>query len=178
VARIGRSAAGAATTVAALAIVATFTLLVALPRVTGGAALTVLTGSMSPTIPQGSVVLVRPVEDPLRLNSGDVITFQAAPGVEELVTHRVVRFQPDTTPPSFITKGDANRGEDIDPVPVGAVRGEVWFHVPHFGNVSEFVRGPRGWGLLAAFGGVMVLTHLIGMLRPRRTSSVTTAEST
>ena len=162
-----RRTAGAAksfvTAIFVLAVVALVGLLVVLPRLTGSAALTVLSGSMEPTIPVGSVVLIKPI-DPLAVQPGDVITFQAAPGVKEVITHRVVRFQPDTTPPSFITKGDANKGEDIDPVPVGAVRGEVWFHVPYVGNVSELVQGPQGWAALALLSGVLLLAHLLGKL--------------
>ncbi len=72
---------------------------------------------MSPTIPQGSVVLIKPVEDLEAIEPGTVITFQKSPTERTLVTHRVVRFQPDTTPPSYITKGDANRGRGHRPGP-------------------------------------------------------------
>jgi signal peptidase I len=95
--------------------------------------------------------------------AGDVITFQRAPGVAEYVTHRVVRVQRDTTPMSFITKGDANRGEDLDPVPFGAVRGTVRFHVPYVGIVSDFVQTPAG---LAVTAGVLLgIWVLPGLLR-------------
>ena len=163
--------------VVALAAAALVAVLVVVPRVSGSTPLTVLTGSMTPTIPAGSVVLVKPV-DPMTLQPGDIITFQAAPGVERFVTHRVVRFQPDTTPPSYITKGDANRGEDSDPVPVGAIRGEVWLHVPYIGQAAELVHGPRGWGMLGALGGVLLLMHVVGqLLGGRRTDDAMVAVS-
>lgn len=157
------------TGVAAVAILAVC-VLVLLPRASGAVPLTVLSGSMSPTIPTGSVVLVKPV-DPQAIEAGDVITFQTAPGVAQFVTHRVVRVQHDTDPLSFVTKGDANRGEDIDPVPAGAVRGEVWFHVPYLGTLSEAVKGPRGIGLLAAGAGVVLLAAAVRRLRAARESA-------
>lgn len=163
-------------TAVVLVVVGLIAILVVVPRVTGSVPLTVLSGSMEPTIPVGSVVLMKPV-DPLAVQPGDVITFQAAPGVKEVITHRVVRFQPDTTPPSFITKGDANTGEDIEPVPVGAVRGEVWFHVPYVGNVSELVQGPRGWAGLAMLGGVLLLAHLFGKFFVGHRTAAARAES-
>ncbi|MGN6129547.1 MAG: hypothetical protein ACTHOK_04325, partial [Nocardioidaceae bacterium] len=46
----------------ALAVGATLVVLVVIPRATHGSALTVLTGSMTPEIPVGSVVVVRPVD--------------------------------------------------------------------------------------------------------------------
>ena len=49
-----------------------------LPRITDGAALTVLTGSMTPEIPVGSVVLVRPV-DTATLRVGDVAPTSPSP---------------------------------------------------------------------------------------------------
>lgn len=159
----GRRVVNAIGALVVLLVVALMGLLLVLPRVTGAVPLTVLSGSMEPTIPVGSAVFIRPV-DPATVQVGDVITYQAAPGVKELITHRVTEVQPDTEPPSFITKGDANRGEDLEPVPVGAVRGEVWFHVPYVGQAADLVHGPRGWAVLAMLGGVLIAVHLSGKL--------------
>lgn len=131
--------------------------MVVAPRVLGGATLTVLSGSMSPTIPTGSLVLVEPVDDRDGIVPGTVITFQKSPTERTLVTHRVVRFQPDTTPPSYITKGDANPGEDIDPVPIGAIRGQVVTHVPYLGTVADRIGGSQGRYLLGLLIGTTVL---------------------
>lgn len=143
--------------VAALALAAMF---LVLPRITGGAALSVLTGSMTPTIPAGSLVLVVP-QDPQTVRPGDVITFQTAPGVAEYVTHRVVKVQRNTEPMTFITKGDANKGIDVDPVPLGAVRGVVRFHLPYLGDAADFVRTPAGLVMLGAAAGSLVILALV-----------------
>jgi signal peptidase I len=58
----------------AAAVLLTVTVVMVLPRATSGFAMTVLTGSMSPEIPVGSVVLVRPV-DAETLHVGDVATY-------------------------------------------------------------------------------------------------------
>src|SRR3546814_7265110 len=73
------------------------------PRLMGGATLTVLSGSMSPTIPKGSIVLVKPV-DPQSLDEGDVITWQVRPGESTYITHRIVEID-DARSLSFITQG-------------------------------------------------------------------------
>ena len=143
--------------VAALALAAMF---LVIPRITGGAALSVLTGSMTPTIPAGSLVLVVPT-DPQTVRTGDVITFQAAPGVAEYITHRVVEVRPNTTPATFITKGDANKGVDAEPVPAGAVRGIVRFHLPYLGDAAEFVRTPAGLVAVGAAAGLTVIAALL-----------------
>ena len=149
-------------------------LLVVLPRLTGAIPLTVLSGSMEPTIPVGSVVFVQPI-DPHDIRPGDVITFQAAPGSDELVTHRVIKVQRETVPLSFVTKGDANKGKDLDPTPMGAVHGRVWFHVPVIGAVGAFMHGGVGWGTLALCAGVLIAGAALTSLRRKPQAKVTSA---
>src|SRR4051794_38499467 len=77
---------------AVLAVVAfAIAVLVVLPRATHGTALTVLTGSMTPEIPVGSIVVDRPV-DPGTLHVGDIATYQKEPGKAEFITHRIVKI--------------------------------------------------------------------------------------
>ena len=125
-----------------------------IPRATHGVALTVLTGSMTPGIPVGSVVIDRPV-DPGTLHVGDVATYQVAPNKSEYVTHRIVKIDTSKTPTLFTFKGDANRGPDITPVPATAIRGKVWFHVPHLGSIRDALHtrgGLAGVAILALAG--------------------------
>lgn len=146
-----------------LAVLGLVALLVVLPRVASAQPLTVLSSSMEPTFKAGSTVVIRPV-DPGDLSVGDVITFQAAPGVKELITHRILEVQP-TTPISFITKGDNNGGPDLEPVPAGAVRGQVWFDVPYVGYVAEFAQRPTLLALLLMGGGLVVGLQLLASVR-------------
>jgi len=151
-----------------LLVVAAITVVVVLPRATNGAALTVLTGSMTPTIPVGSAVIIRPV-DPQTLNVGDVATYQVKPGEDVYITHRIVRIQQSDTGLSFIFKGDANRGRDLDPVSSKQIRGEVWFHVPYLGAIRDALHGKGGISLVAMIllAGY-ALTQISGGLKERR----------
>lgn len=127
------------------------TVLLVIPQLNGGAALTVLSGSMTPTYPVGSVVIVEPIE-PQDIQVDDVITFATA---TSLTTHRVLEVVPDETGElSFITKGDANKGPDQDPVKADAVRGRVSFHVPFIGEVRDVLSTPLGLGLIALLAGL------------------------
>ncbi len=149
-------------------IVAVIAVLLVIPRVTNGAALTVLTGSMTPEIPVGSVVVIRPV-DPGTLKVGDVATYQAAPGKDVYITHRVARIDDSTSPATFVFKGDANRGEDTDPVPAAAIRGKVWFHVPLLGAARDALQGTAGLGLLAMLVlSTYAVSQLVSALRERK----------
>ena len=152
----------AALVVGALAVV------VIAPRAVHGAALTVLTGSMTPEIPVGSVVIVRPV-DPRVLRPGDVATYQPKESEEAYITHRITAVNDDPEGLSFTFKGDANRGPDLNAVPARAVRGEVWFHVPYLGAIRDALHGKGGISLVAMLGlAAYALSQLSGGLRDRR----------
>lgn len=134
---------GGSLTLVALAVVA---ILMIIPQATGGAALTILSGSMTPTYPVGSVVVVQPVP-PEAIEVGDVITYATA---DSLTTHRVAEIgESEEGTLTFTTKGDANRGADKEPVAAEAVRGRVLFHVPHLGRLRDVVSSPLGLGAIA-----------------------------
>lgn len=77
------------------------------------------TGSMTPTMPVGSVVFTHPESS---YSPGQVITFHANNG--EIVTHRLIGI---TDSGEFITKGDANPTRDYwhNPVTKSDVMGAV-----------------------------------------------------
>lgn len=136
--------------VAVLAIV-----VVVVPAVTGSHPYTVLTGSMEPQYPPGTLVVVRDV-DPAEIAIGDVITFQLRSGEPQVVTHRVVGVQlavdGETT---FVTQGDANNTADLDPVRAVQVVGRLWYAVPYIGWINNVVTGPvRAWAIPLAAGGL------------------------
>jgi signal peptidase len=149
-------------------IVGALAVVTVIPRAVHGVALTVLTGSMTPTIPVGSVVVVRPV-DPGTLHVGDIITFQKKAAKAEFITHRIVSIHTNTAPVTLTTKGDANRGADVAPVPVTAVRGRVLFHVPYLGTIRSAI-GTSGGGLLLLLLGLVAyaIQQLASGLRDRR----------
>ena len=114
----------------------------------------VFSGSMEPEINVGSVLVTRPV-DSKAIKVGDIITFDS-PTSEIPITHRVVSVA-EGSELHFQTRGDAN--EDIDPamVPARNVVGKVYFHVPYFGYLSQFVKTPLGFILLLCVPGVIAI---------------------
>ena len=161
----------------AAVIVAALAVVIVIPRATHGAALTVLTGSMTPGIPVGSVVVIRPV-DPATLDVGDVATYQVEEGEEAFITHRIVKIHDGERGLRFTFKGDANPGPDLEPIPAGAVRGEVWFHVPYLGGVRDALHGKGGvtlLAMLALFG--YAISQVTAGLRERRSPSAQDASS-
>jgi len=76
----------------------------------------VRSGSMSPTIPVGALVIAVPASaDTLR--AGDVIVFQRPDRPGTKVVHRIHAVEETPSGPVFITKGDANGSPDGWQVP-------------------------------------------------------------
>lgn len=120
--------------------------------------LTVLSGSMEPTIGTGSVVFVTEVP-PDTIEEGDVITYRDEGG--NLVTHRVIEKKEAVTTFRLITKGDANENRDIEPVLTNQIVGVVMFHIPYLGYLVQFSNTSVGWAVLVLVP--MVLLFMDGM---------------
>ncbi|GAA4669320.1 signal peptidase I [Nocardioides nanhaiensis] len=130
---------------------------VLLPRVAGATPFAVLTGSMQPGLPPGSLVVVRPVE-PEELGVGDVITYQLRSGAPAVVTHRVVGVGYDGRGElSLQTQGDANDAPDPLPVRPVQVRGELWYSLPHVGRLHVWLTGSQRDQLAHVAAGLLLL---------------------
>lgn len=117
--------------------------MVAGPRVTGSTPYTVLTGSMRPSMPPGSLVVTRPVETG-ELKVGDAITYQMRSGEPEVVTHRITAVSTTLGGETlFTTQGDANPIPDDRPVKAGQIRGAVWYSIPLVGYVNGWLTGEQ-----------------------------------
>ena len=105
---------------------------------------TVLSGSMEPEYPVGSLIYVKPV-DPLTLKEKDPITFLL--NESTVATHRIIEVIPDDEDPTvvrFRTKGDNNKEADSDPVHSKNVIGKPVFCIPYLGYVANYVQTPPG----------------------------------
>lgn len=144
---------------------------VVVPAVGGATTYTVLTRSMEPGLPPGTLLVVRPTPvDDLRV--GDVITFQLESGEPTVVTHRITEVQlAEDDERLFTTQGDANANADPELVIPVQVRGSLWYSIPYLGWVSSLrssdaadVWIPVVAGLVLCYAAVMV----VGAVRDRR----------
>ncbi|CAN5456807.1 hypothetical protein BH09ACT4_BH09ACT4_17220 [soil metagenome] len=152
-------------------------MVVLVPAVSGSTPYTILTSSMEPGLPPGTLVIVKPI-DVNAIKIGTIVTYQLDSGEPEVVTHRVIEIQGPTLPgakPSFITKGDANGAPDAKPVMAIQIRGAVWYSVPYIGWVNNVVNGdlravviPIVAGLLFLYAGWMLVSSRIDARRRRR----------
>ena len=154
-------------------------LLVVLPKSAGGTAMTVLTGSMQPTLRPGDVVVVRGVDTADvcdKVKVGDVVTFLPEPGDPSTVTHRVVAKTvgtfDDGTTCRLVTQGDANNTAD-EPISPEQVRGVFWYGLPRLGWAKQWVLDNPTVVL-----GALAVVVVVSWLAPRRrTTRVITVPS-
>lgn len=136
---------------------------VTVPRFLGYEIYNVVSGSMEPEIPVGSVVYVK-AEQPEMISEGEIIAFWSN---ETTVIHRVVRNQ--TVEGIFITKGDANAGEDMNDVPYDAVIGRVCAHYPFLGEMLVLYTSKVGKAYAICFAACGAMFNILAArLRERR----------
>lgn len=101
----------------------------------------IISGSMMPKIDIGDIVIVQKAE-PDQVAVGDIIQFRE---IEQdvRINHRVIEIREDERGlPLFITKGDANRSPDSDPVIAEQLKGKVVYVVPKVGWITIMLRSP------------------------------------
>lgn len=138
------------------------------PRFLPYQALVVRSGSMSPTIPTGSIVFYRKI-DASKVRVGDVIAFSKPGQPDEKVTHRVYQIGSSSTGRYFVTKGDANGAPDDWRVPAVGTGWLAVFHVPVLGYVLADLQSQLGRVLLLLVPAVLLgLITLYELLTERR----------
>ena len=122
------------------------------PKVIGVNVYEVVTSSMAPELPVGSVVYVQTCKaDEVKV--GDIISFYVGTDEENIISHRVVEINVDEQGDFFfITKGDANSDIDSMQVDVKHFVGKVKFKI---NNISWLVR------LFDTSTGIIILIGLI-----------------
>jgi len=115
----------------------------------------VQSGSMAPTYPVGSLLVVT------SLNANEVelgmpVVFEDPEIAGRLVTHRVIDRAPGAAI-AFITQGDANASRDPFPVPARNVRGRVLWHINGLGTVMDYLQWPRSFVLLVVLPLALIL---------------------
>ena len=110
-----------------------------IPKFFGISPLIVLSGSMEPEYPIGSLLYVNQHNlDDIKI--GDAITFYIDEST--LVTHRVVGI--DESSCTYITKGDANEVNDGSPVSFDDVLGVPIMNIPKLGGVADWLSHKSG----------------------------------
>jgi len=117
------------------------------PFAIGDNSLVVMSGSMSPALRVGDVVVERPLR-PSDVRVGDVVTFRDPDRAGRLLTHRVRHVRISGTRAEFETKGDANNTPEQWSIPVDGHLSRVVYRVPMLGYALVWMRSAMGRMLL------------------------------
>jgi signal peptidase len=136
----------------------------------GHLVLTVLSGSMTPVIRTGDVIVDHTVTaaQANALHVGQIVTYEVPGktfhGQPFLITHRIVGVLTATNQATgqathlYRTKGDANNVADPGLVSPSQILGVYSWRIPRAGYIVAFVHRPLGFGLLV----VLPALYLIG----------------
>lgn len=109
-------------------------------------AYTVLTGSMEPTLPVGSIIYTFPSKT---YSVNDVISFKTSNNI--FITHRIVEKITHPDGVVYRVKGDANNVVDTDMVSESAISGKAITLIPFLGYVVFFIKTIPGFIAFVVF---------------------------
>lgn len=134
-------------------------LAVILSRAAGIRSYVVMSGSMEPEIPVGSLCFVDTNREYEDVEKGDIIAFESASGV--LVTHRAA----EVTAQGIVTKGDSNDVPDAAVTTEENFAGETMAWVPYAGYAVHVLALP---GVKAAVAAAAVFVWVLWAFSGRR----------
>lgn len=129
------------------------------PRIFGYQLYTVISGSMEPEIPVGSLVYIKGME-PQDVEEKDVIAFYGGRDTSAIITHRVVENR--VVMGEFITKGDANQTEDMNPVDYDEFIGRVELSIPTVGGIAQSLTSREGKIAAVSMIGLAIVLEILG----------------
>jgi signal peptidase len=130
-------------------------------RVAGYRMLVIRSGSMTPTLPVGDVIVSRPVR-PSGVGAGDIVTFRDPALRNALVTHRVVSKTTRGETVAFVTKGDANTAVEHWNISSTGTLGKEVVTLPALGRMLAAVESPIALTIAVA---LLILCGLYKVLR-------------
>ena len=120
----------------------------------------ILSGSMEPSYPVGSIIYYHdvPFEE---LEEGNAITFKAG---DSLVTHRITQINGISR--TVVTKGDNNPSEDPVPVEENEIVGKATdFSIPYAGYYVMYGKHPLAIGAMA---GILIINFFLDHIVSKR----------
>jgi signal peptidase len=137
----------------------------AAPLAIGGHSYTVRSGSMTPAIRTGDIVVAESIA-PLRAQVGSIVMFRDPRGRDRVLTHRVRAMHRTGRRVDFITQGDANTARERWTVPVDGRIGRVLYRLPKLGYVLFWTGSPAARIALTFVPAVLLCLLILGRLWP------------
>lgn len=114
----------------------------------------VMSGSMEPKLPVGSLILVKPTNV---YEKGDIITYKSTQKKNDFTTHRIHEIKEENGIRSYVTKGDANNDPDFEHVTGDRVVGKERAVVALLGYPLWFVKTLPGLIILIIIPALIII---------------------
>lgn len=114
----------------------------------------VVSGSMEPSLPVGSIVFVKPQPN---YQVGDIVTFKTPKDPKNTVTHRLVAKDTAKDQIIYSTKGDANQTKDIENLSSENIIGKVFFNLPFIGYPISYSKTLPGLMILVVVPSTIII---------------------
>ena len=131
-------------------------ILMFVPNFIGYKGIAVISGSMEPKIPVGSIVYAKEAEFS-DLEVGDVISYKI--NNDTMVTHRI--YSIDEKKQTVVTKGDANEKVDTAEVKSNQIVGKVAMSIPLIGYITIYAKTPIGIIAICAIAAILILLNFL-----------------
>ncbi len=130
----------------------------------------ILTGSMEPTIPTGSLIITSISEN---YYVGDIITYreihpQTGVETDRTLTHRIIATKDADKETLYVAQGDASRVPDINDIQKQHIYGKMIYSIPYAGYIYTFVRTIPGFLFLIGLPAFLLINNEIKYLRHNR----------
>lgn len=114
-------------------------------------------GSMAPTLPINSIIIVNESKAS-EIEEGDIVTYYAGTSGTR-VTHRVVEILEDNQ--GFITRGDANNTEDPNILEKDRIIGKLALSIPFVGAIFRVLSTKIGIVIIVGIAALIILIPML-----------------
>ena len=139
----------------------------------------VASGSMIPVLEVYDVLVVQGHDPFEEVEIGDIIVFNRPSDHNRVIVHRVVSII-DENPKIIRTQGDANPasipGTDF-PISEEEYIGKVVFTLPQVGYVTQVLKPPTNYIIIAIVIGVMVVKQMMGKKKKEKITDLNSQDS-
>ena len=140
--------------------------LILLGFITGIRPCAVVSGSMEPNLPTGSLCFVNTRASYDSIQIGDIVVYERRSD-NKCIIHRVIEIEPD----GMVTKGDANSVSDGLSVGRDNLYGKSLFYIPYLGYCSKFAQKPIVKAAILVCLAAILMADIVDICKSRKNST-------
>lgn len=134
------------------------------PKFFGYKPYVILTNSMVPTLPVGSLVIDHAIDEDDPIPENTPITFKAElQGQEVFVTHYFRYIDQSDGYERYMTQGEGYQEGQYDDFEIHRedIVGTYAFHIPYLGRIALFLQSPAALTMFLLWGFILMMEHMV-----------------